>query len=87
MKHFIIALSLSVCAMAAQATSPQVTIPDEPVMHLPLKFGNIDSDQDGYVSKAEADSLSGLELNFDVADANQDGQLNEQEFTNAIPVQ
>ena len=84
MKPVIFALSLSVFAVTAQAASPQSAVPEEPAQDAPAAFGHIDRDQDGFVSRTEVGTLSGVGQNFDAADANQDGKLDQQEFTQAI---
>ncbi len=46
-------------------------------------FTQIDTDQDGTISKLEASSFSSVELMFDGADSNQDGALDSSEFDQA----
>ncbi len=48
-------------------------------------FTQIDTDQDGMISKQEASSFSSVELMFDGADSNQDGALDSSEFDQAKP--
>jgi hypothetical protein len=44
-------------------------------------FAQIDTDQDGMISKQEASSFSAVEIIFDDADANKDGALDANEFS------
>ncbi|MEN8802482.1 MAG: hypothetical protein ABF297_10940 [Thiogranum sp.] len=44
-------------------------------------FTQIDTDQDGVISKQEASSFSAVEVMFDDADANRDGALDADEFS------
>ena len=44
-------------------------------------FSQIDTDQDGMISKQEASSFSAVEIIFDDADANKDGALDADEFS------
>ncbi len=44
-------------------------------------FSQIDTDQDGMISKQEASSFSAVEVIFDDADANKDGALDAGEFS------
>ena len=46
----------------------------------PVDFINIDSDHNGYVSRVEARSVSAVENQFDLADTNQDGLLDKDEY-------
>jgi len=46
----------------------------------PVAFMVIDSDRNGYVSRVEARSVSVVESGFDVADINQDGLLDKDEY-------
>ena len=46
----------------------------------PVDFINIDSDHNGYVSRVEARSVSAVENQFDLADTNQDGLLDREEY-------
>ena len=50
-------------------------------------FTQIDTDQDGMISKQEASSFSSVELMFDGADSNQDGALDSSEFSQAKPAE
>ena len=43
-------------------------------------FAQIDTDQDGMISKQEASSFSAVEVIFEDADAKQDGALDADEF-------
>ncbi len=46
-----------------------------------VAFIHLDSDHNGYVSRVEARSVSGVERAFDLADANRDGLLDRKEYT------
>jgi Ca2+-binding EF-hand superfamily protein len=46
-------------------------------------FNQIDSNQDGAISRQEAGSFAALEVKFDEADANKDGALDADEFSQA----
>ncbi len=46
-----------------------------------VAFVHIDSDHNGYVSRVEARSVSGVESAFDSADLNRDGLLDQGEYT------
>ncbi len=51
----------------------------------PMVFKQLDSDQNGTVSRAEARSITGLVQGFDAADRDRDGQLNPAELAAALP--
>lgn len=46
----------------------------------PVAFMVIDSDHNSYVSRAEVRSVSAVENRFDMADTNQDGLLDKEEY-------
>ena len=46
----------------------------------PVDFIYTDSDHSGYVSRVEARSVSAVENQFDLADTNQDGLLDKEEY-------
>jgi len=46
-----------------------------------VAFVHLDSDHNGYVSRVEARSVSGVESAFDSADLNRDGLLDQSEYT------
>ena len=46
----------------------------------PVDFIYTDSDHSGYVSHVEARSVSAVENQFDLADTNQDGLLDKEEY-------
>ena len=46
----------------------------------PVKFNDVDTNQNGQISKQEAASFASVELMFDKADTNKDGQLDWKEF-------
>jgi len=75
----VTALSLSVpFAFAEQpyAEQPAASAPEA----ASASFSQIDTDQDGMISKQEASSFSAVEVIFDDADANRDGALDSNEF-------
>ena len=47
-------------------------------------FVQVDADNNGGLSKAEASTIDGLADRFDAADGNQDGQLDPGEFLTAV---
>ena len=49
----------------------------------PERFSALDANNDGFVSREEAEALSGFSKAFDEADANRDGRLDASEFTTA----
>ena len=51
----------------------------------PMVFKQLDRDQNGMVSRAEAQSMTGLVQGFDIADRDRDGQLNPAELATALP--
>ena len=76
----VTALSLSVpFAFAEQpyAEQPAASAPEA----ASASFSQIDTDQDGMISKQEASSFSAVEVIFDDADANRDGALDAHEFS------
>lgn len=75
-----VALVLCVVCVGAWAEAQDMAVAEDPMV-----FKNLDSNQDGLVSRAEAKSVIGLEQSFDTADANQDGQLDPNELANALP--
>ena len=46
-----------------------------------VAFVHLDSDHNGYVSRVEARSVTGVEQAFDSADVNHDGLLDHSEYT------
>ncbi|HHJ13220.1 MAG TPA: hypothetical protein ENJ79_02430 [Gammaproteobacteria bacterium] len=48
-----------------------------------VAFADLDSDRNGFVSRVEARSVSGVEQIFDTADINRDGLLDRHEYTRA----
>jgi len=46
-----------------------------------VAFVHLDSDHNGYVSRVEARSVTGVERAFDSADVNHDGLLDQGEYT------
>ena len=48
-----------------------------------MNFDKLDANHDGYISKPEAQGISGLPAVFDQTDANKDGKLDRGEFENA----
>jgi Ca2+-binding EF-hand superfamily protein len=70
--RWILALSSLIVAAAAQAGDPQAA--GKPGRH------QIDANGDGIVTRGEAKSFPRLTADFDVADANKDGQLDSAEM-------
>ena len=50
-----------------------------------VAFSQIDSDNNGYVSRVEARSVKVVETRFDSADTNKDGLLDRREYTAVRP--
>ena len=48
-----------------------------------MNFDKLDANHDGYISKSEAQGMSGLPAVFDQSDANKDGKLDRAEFDGA----
>jgi len=48
-----------------------------------VAFNQLDSDRNGYISRVEARSVSGVERAFESADANRDGLLDRKEYSRA----
>lgn len=46
----------------------------------PVKFNDVDTNQDGQISKQEAASFASVESTFDKADTNKNGKLDWKEF-------
>jgi Ca2+-binding EF-hand superfamily protein len=70
----ITALSLTV--PFAYAEQPAAGAPEA----ASVSFSQIDTDQDGRITKQEASSFSAVEVVFDDVDANKDGALDAEEF-------
>ncbi len=76
----MIALALCVVSIGVWAEAEDLAVAQDPMV-----FKKLDVDQDGLVSRDEAQSIIGLVQSFDSADANQDGQLNPAELADALP--
>lgn len=61
--------------MGAGQNREQMQTPQE------QRFRNIDGDQDGYVTRKEAENHQRLTNNWEKADANSDGKLDASEFS------
>lgn len=70
--RWILALSSLIVAAAAQAGDPQAV--GKPGRH------QVDANNDGIVTREEAKAFPRLSADFDVADANKDGQLDTAEM-------
>ena len=84
----ITALSLSVPFAYAEQPYAQQPYAEQPAASVPgaagatsASFSQIDTDQDGMISRPEASSFSAVEVIFDDADANKDGALDADEFS------
>ncbi|TCK17377.1 hypothetical protein DFR30_0606 [Thiogranum longum] len=66
------------CIAAAHAYADTVVSVDERGL---VAFIHLDSDHNGYVSRVEARSITGVERAFDTADSNRDGLLDKGEYT------
>ena len=69
----------------AAGGSGYLTAPDKPSKKSEIskpgdKFGTLDKDHDGMVSKAEARKDTQLKSQFDALDGNKDGKLDQSEF-------
>ena len=76
----MVALALCVVSIGVWAEAEDLAVAQDPMV-----FKKLDVDQDGLVSRDEAQSIIGLVQSFDSADANQDGQLNPAELADALP--
>ncbi len=66
------------CLAVAQAYADTVVSVDARGL---VAFVHLDSDHNGYVSRVEARSITGVERAFDSADTNRDGLLDKGEYT------
>ena len=57
---------------------------DSTRMDADARFAQLDADQDGFVTKAEAAKIPGVAQRFDRFDANKDGKLDRNEFAALI---
>lgn len=71
-----IAAALCVALAATQAAAETLAAGRDRI----IGFTQIDSDNNGYVSRVEARSISPVETNFERADANKDGLLDRDEY-------
>ena len=82
MKKLMLITALSLTVPFAYAEQPYT---QQPAAAAPTgnaaAFSQIDTDRDGMISKQEASSFSAVEIIFDDADANQDGALDVEEFS------
>jgi EF hand len=72
---------LLLSAVASRAGEDAVTKPSTDPQEL---MKQLDRDNDGAVSKAEAQKLRSLDAMFDKADTNHDGKLDVQELSKAL---
>ena len=75
-----LALVLCLVSVGVWADAQSMAVAQDPMV-----FKKLDIDQDGLVSREEAQSIIGLVQSFETADANQDGQLDPAELANALP--
>jgi Ca2+-binding EF-hand superfamily protein len=73
----VLTTMLSANAQVVAADPPPSTDPTQLLKQL-------DTDKDGFVSKAEAEKLHALSRVFDESDANKDGKLDLKELTRAL---
>jgi len=66
------------CLMWVAGVASSNPIEEAAVQH--ERFATWDADGDGSLSRAEAQKVDGLASAFDKADANQDGQIDAQEY-------
>jgi len=82
MKKLMLMTALSLTVPFAYAEQPYA---GQPATSAPeagsAVFSQIDTDQDGVISKQEASSFSAVEVMFEDADANRDGALDADEFS------
>jgi len=81
MKKLMLITALSLTVPFAYAEQPYA---GQPATSAPeaasVSFSQIDTDQDGMISKQEASSFSAVEVIFESSDANKDGALDVEEF-------
>lgn len=83
MKFLLLVTSLSL--FAAPAFSG--VLPGDDKAPEPSSFDQVDTDQDGAISRQEASAFAALELVFERADRNGDGMLDSKEYEETdIPV-
>ena len=78
MKKLMLITALSLTVPFAYAEQPATSAPGA----TSPAFSQIDTDQDGMISKQEASSFSAVEIIFEDIDANKDGALDADEFYN-----
>jgi len=82
MKKLMLMTALSLTVPFAYAEQPYA---GQPATSAPetssAAFSQIDTDQDGVISRQEASSFSAVEVIFEDADANRDGALDADEFS------
>ncbi|MFQ5644488.1 MAG: hypothetical protein ACE5FQ_12450 [Thiogranum sp.] len=83
MKKLLIVATVAMTSPFAYAEAPA----DAMVDTAKASFTQIDTDQDGTISRQEASSFSSVELMFDNADSNKDGALDASEFEQAKPAE
>jgi Ca2+-binding EF-hand superfamily protein len=76
MKKLMLITALSLTVPFAYAEQPAAGAPEA----ASVSFSQIDTDQDGMITKQEASSFSAVEVVFDDIDANKDGALDAEEF-------
>ena len=82
MKKLMLITALSLTVPFAYAEQPYAGQPETSMSGAgSAAFSQIDTDQDGMISKQEASSFSAVEVIFEDADTNQDGALDADEFS------
>ncbi|RMW92852.1 hypothetical protein D9R12_13825 [Pseudoxanthomonas spadix] len=69
-------------AAFAQMTLPEPTQAQKQALQ--QRWAKADTNQDGYIDRAEADALNPISKNFDVLDADRDGRLSQAEMKNSV---
>lgn len=71
----------------APAAFAQITLPEPTQAQkqaLQQRWAKADTNQDGYIDRAEADALNPISKNFDALDADRDGRLSQAEMKNSV---
>jgi EF hand len=82
----VAALTIPFVAFAQSTATPSVPAPKTERAPKPAKgerFGALDANKDGFISRDEAKARPNLAKNFDQLDANRDGKLSKQELAAA----
>jgi len=79
-------LPLLLVALAPAALA-QITLPEPTPAQkqaLQQRWAKADTNQDGYIDRAEADALNPIAKNFDAFDADRDGRLSQAEMRGSV---